>query len=55
MYRFHETDWAVPPQPPVAVDEDGVPRDLQRLGMLAVLASSAVSITTIIAMVRLVF
>jgi hypothetical protein len=53
MHRFHETDWAVPPQPLVAVDEDGVPRDLQRLGMLAVLASSALSIAALVAMVRL--
>jgi hypothetical protein len=53
MYRFHEPDRAVPPQPLVAVDEDGVPRALQRLGVLAVLASSALSITTIVVMIRL--
>jgi hypothetical protein len=55
MYHFQETDWAVPPQTPVAVDEDGVPRDLGWLGALMALASAAVSITMIVAMVRLVF
>ena len=54
MYRFQEIDRAVPPQPPVAVDEDGIP-DRRWLGVLAVLASSAVSITAMVAMVRLVF
>jgi hypothetical protein len=54
MPRFHETDWAAPPRPPVAGNEDGVPRDRRRLRVLAVLASSAVSIAVIVAMVRLV-
>jgi hypothetical protein len=54
MHRFHETYWAVPPQPPVAVDENGIP-DRRWLGVLAVLASSAVSIPAMVAMVRLVF
>jgi hypothetical protein len=54
MYHFQEIDRAVPPQPPVAVDEDAIP-DRRWLGVLAVLASSAVSITTIVAMIRLVF
>ena len=54
MYRFQEIDRAVPLKPPAAVDEDGIP-DRRWLGVLAVLASSAVSITAIVAMVRLVF
>jgi hypothetical protein len=54
MYRLQEIDWTVPLQPPAAVDEDAIP-DRRWLGVLAVLASSAISITTIVAMVRLVF
>ena len=57
MHRFRETDWA----PPVAVNENGVPRDWRRLRVLVCLASAAVSIVAIAtivaiaAMVRLVF
>jgi hypothetical protein len=54
MYRFQDTDRAVLPEPLVAVDVDAIP-DRRWLGVLAVLASSAVSITTIVVMVRLVF
>jgi hypothetical protein len=48
MHRFRETDWA----PPVAGNENGVPRDRRRLRVLVCLASAAVAIA---AMVRLVF
>ena len=54
MHRFREIDWAVPPQPPVAVDEDGIP-DRQWLSVLACLVSSALSVAALITMVRLVF
>jgi hypothetical protein len=51
MHRFRETDWALP----LAVNENGVPRDRRRLRVLVCLASAAVSIVAIAAMVRLVF
>jgi hypothetical protein len=54
MYRIQEIDKAVPLTPPAAVDKDGIP-DRRWLGVLAVLASSAVSTTAIVTMVRLVF
>ena len=54
MYHSQEIDRAVPLKPPAAVDKDGIP-DRRWLGVLAVLASSAVSITAIVTMVRLVF
>jgi hypothetical protein len=53
MHHFQETDWAVPPQPPLTIDEDGVLRDPQRLGVLMVLASWALSIAALVAMVQL--
>jgi len=53
MYRIQEIDRAVPLTPPAALDKDGIP-DRRWLGVLAVLASSAVSITAIVTMVRLV-
>jgi hypothetical protein len=50
MYRFHETDRAVP----LAVNEN-IPRAWRRLRVPVCLAAAAVSIAAISAMARLVF